>query len=85
MAYPWSKVVFTHQGGAGNLLGPGRQDAFDLTTNKQARIEGEITENGRGTYQATDSYPGGDLDPDVALTQNGQARGPIPYSGHALE
>jgi hypothetical protein len=53
MAYPWSKVVFTHQGGAGNLLGPGRQDAFELTTNKQARIEGEITENGRGTYQAT--------------------------------
>lgn len=53
MAYPGSEVVFTHQGGAGNLLGPGRQDAFELTTNKQARIEGEITENGRGTYQAT--------------------------------
>ena len=53
MAYPGSEVVFTHQGGAGNLLGPRRQDAFEQTTNKQARIEGEITENGRGTYQAT--------------------------------
>ena len=53
LAYPGSKIVFTHQGGAGNLLGPGRQDAFELTTNKQARIEGEITKNGRGTYQAT--------------------------------
>ena len=27
--------------------------SFELTTNKQARIEGEITKNGRGTYQAT--------------------------------
>ena len=53
MAYPGSKVVFTPQGGAGNLLGPGRQDAFELAANKQARIEGEITENVRGTYQAT--------------------------------
>ena len=58
----------------GNLLGPGRVGSFELSTRGDVRIEGEIKDDGRGSYLATVSWTKKAKEPALALTQDGQPR-----------
>ena len=67
-------ITFVPQDSLGNLLGPGRVGSFELSTRGDVRIEGEIKDDGRGSYLATVSRTKKAKEPALALTQDGQPR-----------
>jgi len=67
-------ITFVPQDSLGNLLGPGRVGSFELSTRGDVRIEGEIKDDGRGSYLATVSWTKKAKEPALALTQDGQPR-----------
>jgi hypothetical protein len=69
-----TRFTFTPMDEMGNLLGPGRQDFFELETTGDAKIEGEVREDGKGRYEVVVSWSNDQGPPNLTLTQNGQPR-----------
>ena len=69
-----TKFTFVPMDGIGNVAGPGRPDAFAFCTTGDARVEGEVEEDGFGTYAVTISWTEAGGAPTFCLQQNGRVR-----------